>query len=84
MSDASQRRPIRDFLFSFSVPCRPPPACEGLHPNPPHPNPPKPNNQQVMRYPQYADLWQNVLVLFAMFVGCMFLAYLALKRSTPL
>lgn len=37
-----------------------------------------------MRYPKYADLWQNVLVLFCMFVGCMGLAFLALKRSNPL
>lgn len=41
-------------------------------------------NAQVMHYPKYEDLWHNVLILAAMFVGCMGLAYLALKRSTPL
>ena len=37
-----------------------------------------------MHYPAFEDLWQNVVILLAMFVCLMGLAFLALKRSHPL
>ncbi len=57
------------------------------HPTNASPLPPQKTPQtspQAMHYPAFEDLWQNVVILLAMFVCLMGLAFLALKRSHPL